>query len=168
MLIGFRPADSAVLDDLLEGEDRGLPVGPYLSGAGVSRRRYEMTYATPDALDKSLHQVRGRLEAFGLAWLQRLRDRAFYAAEVDPDALLDAALAYEPIGDLARARKTYDMMMDRFRQMFAFADESLVMKQMGRRFTFVAEKLGVEAERVGKFRPFLEYSRPVRRLDDAP
>ncbi len=164
--LSFYPAEMEVLTDFLGGEDRGFPCGPYLTPAGVRRGKYRWSYQ-PQHLESSMKKVEELLQSVGLPWLRQLRNPEFFAAEVDPEALFDAGLAHERAGHHAKAGEIYLRLFDRFREMLSYAGDDLVMRESGKRFIFVAEKLGVEPERVRRFREYHQYWRPIPRLRDS-
>jgi len=166
VLLAYYPHALAILDDFIEGEDRGFPCGPFLTPVAVTRRKHSWSYQPKKKFDQSLREVQLALETVGLPWLARLRDPNAYVAEIDPDALFDQGLANEWVGDQARARTAYLQLFERFQEMLSFASEELVMKEVGKQFIFVAAKLGREEERVRRFREHHKYWRPVPPLGE--
>lgn len=133
-------------------EDQGFPCGPYLTPKVVSRRRRGWSYADLGRLTRSLGEIEAALKEVGLPWLKALRDPQRFAAEVDKNAVLPAALALELAGDFAGARRLYQEMYRRLRGIIDTegTDESL-LREMPRLFVFVCSKLGIEPERVDRF-----------------
>lgn len=164
VLAGYYPADLAFMDDFLHGEDRGFPVGPYLSQHGMSSRPSAWSYATRERAEKSLAEIDRAIPQVTLPWLRDLRDPAKYAEAVDENALLYKAAAYERAGRLDLARQFYEALFERFRMMLAQFDEAMVMREAGQQFIYVAEKLGREQAIASRFREKLRYTRPVTPL----
>jgi hypothetical protein len=164
VFVSYYPSDMEFLNDFLRGEDRGFPVGPYLTQRGVSRRPYVWSYKTHGQAESSLRAAVRAFEEFALPWLSQLRNPSVYAASVDPDALLDVGAAYERAGDLVRARSAYQALYERFQTMLVQFGEPLVMKEAGEQFIYIAEKLGRDKERAARFRAGVGYTRPVQPL----
>jgi hypothetical protein len=158
------PADLEFITDFLHGEDRGFPVGPYVTQRGVFRHPYTWPYKTKEQTEGSLRKLLTAIEEYVLPWLQSLRDPVVYAKAVDVDAPLFVAVAWERAGDIARAREAYEQRWETFAGMLASFDERFVIKEAGEQVVFVAEKLGRQRERMARFREMLGYTRPVKPL----
>lgn len=144
----FYPAWTAVIDMLsTPSAQRGFPCGPYLSPVGVGRREYFWPCKPGATLERSVASVKSALLQRGLPWLTDLRDPRNYAASVDPVAALYAAIAFEKAGDDSAARSFYQEVHRRMLGVLdrGGADEEF-LRSAGRKYLFVARKLGIEDE----------------------
>jgi len=164
-LLSHYPESFSVMKDLLpEGHELGFPCGPYLTPAGVFPRGGGWSFKDDEVFEQAMKQIDRALEKVGFPWLERLRDPEFLAESVDRKALLASGLALEACGDFTRAREYYGELMSRFLAIIREnKTDKYVLQDMGKQFVFVAEKLGVEAERVSRFRQALGFDRAVSR-----
>jgi len=146
------------------GEAEGFPCGPYLNPVTVSRRPKYWSYATEEILDRSLQHVLQCLERVGLPWLESLRDTRTFATNVDPMALLDAAIAYEEAGDTQKARAFYEELMRRHLVAITAFGEKMALDRYHNAFIYTAMKLGVERERRERLQQQINYYPTVQRL----
>lgn len=154
VLLSYYPAALRVVEELSDysSEPRGFPCGPYLSPSGVGRREYLWPYKSQPSLQSSLESVKAALNDYGLPWLQELRDPKRFAAEVDKVAALYAAFAHERAGDTSNARRLYEEMYRRLTEGLKLGvSEADFLRTAGKKYIFVAKKLGVNDEQVERF-----------------
>jgi hypothetical protein len=163
VMLSHYPAALRVLEELNpSGHELGFPCGPYLTPAGVFRKGGGWSFRNRDEASRSFDLVRLAITDIGLPWLGALRDPAVFLEAVDQHSLLAHALALEAVGDFARARARYSELQGRFISMIEEnGTDRLVLRDMGKLFIFVCEKLGVERERVAFFRLRLGFQMPV-------
>lgn len=167
IMLSYYPSELAELESLLgPGEEMGFPCGPYLTSKGVFKRSGGWRLGKGREADLGvLAAAREALESLGEAWLKSLRDPEVLERAVDPQALVPRAVALERAGDPEGARACYQAMMDRFKAAFeAGGGERWVLRDSGRLYVLVAEKLGVDPERVHRFRDSLGYHEAVGRI----
>jgi len=152
--LSYYPNDCSAIQKLvgMPLQPRGFPCGPYLNGVGVGRRPHWWSCKSADRLRIASQSAASVLKAHGLPWLQRLMDPDVFATEVDPVDALYAGYAHERAGKFSLAREFYQEMLRRLIEgMNLGVSDAEYLKVAGREFIFVAKKLGLVDERIGKY-----------------
>jgi hypothetical protein len=168
VLLSYYPAALRVVEELSDysSEPRGFPCGPYLSPSSVGRREYLWPYMSQPSLQSSLDSVEDALKSHGLPWLEELRDSKRFAAEVDKVAALYAAFAHERAGDAGTAKRLYEEMYRRLTEGLKLGvTEAEFLRTAGKKYIFVAKKLGVNDEQVERFQRLLGSKSDIAPLD---
>jgi len=128
-----------------ENEELGFPVGPFLNKVMVSSDPRYWSCKTEESAASSVSLIMEALKSTGLPWLEKLRDKKFYAGSVDKMALGYYGLANECAGNIDIAHDTYLRIIDRGRVMIdKYGISDGLIDEMGEEFLFACEKLNVE------------------------
>jgi hypothetical protein len=144
IMVSFYPPDLDFLQSLEGDEPRGFPVGPYLGQQSISSREYLWPARS---LENGAELPCQALKKYALPWLQRLRDKEYYASQVDQRAVLYAAAACERAGMIEEARRYYQIMLERLRMALAnYKTEREFARIAGRTYVLVARKLSLDLD----------------------
>jgi len=167
VFMSYYPKDLEFVYKLSDAkEPRGFPVGPYLGFNGVFNREYVWAGKSLELVKNAPPQIVLAIETYGLPWLDSLRDPVYFSQQVDKSAVLYAAVAFERAGFIEEAKQYYAVMYARLRAGLAGGvSEQQFIKIAGKRFAFVARKLGRDQELVGRTERILNWSCPALPID---